>query len=372
VCLNLNNPQRTLVILMVLTFPMSCFSAVILHGNQDIMSSMAYHHATFDLTDGRFTIKQGGSLIITDSIIDITISAHNPFLANIQNGSLVLKNTIVNIKTSGMYPNPEKKALYQLITQQGGQLNVLNNTFDVTDDFTVGFIHVTCLASKSNIKINHNRINHFHGGIDLALCDEVEIDDNNFTEVSLANISYSGNHSQFIGNTFYFPGNLRTGNAINMVKANHIMVSHNIIASSASYGMTLMGVSDISIDSNKITDGQSYAIFINSPKFKVKFKHEKITNDNISISNNYFSQNKYGVAGDDILHLIINNNIFIQKFNDARTRQTFTDNHYLLPHVFELTWHDNLYKEAFTQENDGDNTSALTFIVFPKYGGVRI
>jgi hypothetical protein len=64
--------------------------------------------------------------------------------------------------------------------------------------------------------------------------------------------------------------------------------------------------------------------------------------------------------------------MFIQRFTDTSLRQFWTNNDNILPNVNSLTWVDNLYKEAFTQVNGGDNTSSLTFVTFPAHGGVYI
>jgi hypothetical protein len=44
----------------------------------------------------------------------------------------------------------------------------------------------------------------------------------------------------------------------------------------------------------------------------------------------------------------------------------------LLPSVTNLTWLNNTYKEAFTQDISGDNTPSLQFVNFPAHGGVFI
>ena len=68
----------------------------------------------------------------------------------------------------------------------------------------------------------------------------------------------------------------------------------------------------------------------------------------------------------------VTNNYFSQRFEDAASRKFWTDNTNLLINVTNLTWTHNFYKEAFTQEEGGDNSKSLNFIAFPQTGGISL
>lgn len=360
------------------------FAAIILHGNQVINAPRTYTNQVLDLTDGRFTIQTGGILTIQNSTIDITISPTNPFLVQMNDGSLILKNNIVNVKVSGISQIPSMRALYQLIAIQRGSLILEKNNVMIDTAFTVGFLDTLGSVATTGFKISGNTINNFHGGIYLNNSNDADVKENTFSNVSFSNIYNSGNLSNFNDNTFNFPGNLQFGNAIDIVNSDSITISNNVIASGSNDGISVMGANNLFIENNKITDNKAYGIIIYTPTMsevkKNKYlsqlipmnKMRLIPNTNIVISNNYISQNKYGLTGGVIERLIVTNNFFIQHFTDTSIRQYWTNNDNLLPFVSNLTWVDNIYKEAFTQENGGDNTQALQFVTFPQSGGVFI
>jgi hypothetical protein len=362
----------------------SCLAAIILHGNQVINTPTTYTNVTLDLTDGRFTINAGGSLTIQNSTIDSTISPSNPFFVQMNNGGLNLQNNDVNVKVSGISQNSDTKALYNLINITNGTLNVTNNAFQIDTPFTVGLLGTLGTAATSGYVFNNNSINNFHGGIYLLNSNNAQVNENEFTNVSFSNIYNTGNLSNFSGNIFSFPGNLTLGNAFDIVNSDGLTISNNVIASGSNYGISIVGGSNLFIENNKITDGKSYAIIIQTPasteiskskylsQLMPKKKIRLVSNNNIVISNNYISQNKYGLTGGIIDQLIVTNNIFIQRFTDTSVRQYWTNNDNLLPAVTNLTWIDNTYKEAFTQDISGDNTPSLQFVNFPAHGGVFI
>ena len=43
-----------------------------------------------------------------------------------------------------------------------------------------------------------------------------------------------------------------------------------------------------------------------------------------------------------------------------------------MKNLTNFEWKNNLYKEAFTQVNGGDNSKSLQFVTFPKFGGVDL
>jgi parallel beta-helix repeat protein len=241
----------------------------------------------------------------------------------------------------------------------------------------------TKTATTSNFNITQNTIKHFHGGLYLNNSNNATVSGNTFWNVSYSNIYNSGQLNNFNNNVFYFPGNLKFGDAFDLVNANGININNNIISSSSNYGIYIMGGQNISIDNNKIVDGLSYGISIATPStLKVNNKTlseilsnkklKLLSNSNIIITNNYISLNRYGLSGGIMDQLIVTGNTFIQRFSDSSIRQYWTNNDILLPSASNVTWLNNFYKEAFTQDVPGDNSNSLSFITFPQHGGVFI
>lgn len=360
-----------------------CLAGIVIHGNQVINTTKHYDHVSLDLTDGRFTLNTGAVLKIENSTIDVTISPTNPYFILLNNGQLILNNNIVHVKSSGITPDPNTKSAYQLIRIQNGYITIAKNTFSIDTDYSVGLLETAGVSTTTGFNINSNTINHFHGGFYLVNTNNAKIVDNTFNNVSFANIFNMGNLSNFNRNIFSFPGNLKFGNALNIVNSDGLTISDNIISSSSNDSIIIMGSQNVFMDNNKITDGQAYAINILTPTLAEMRKNSSLShfsnrklkflnNDNILISNSYFSQNKYGLTGGVIDKLIVTNNTFIQRFIDNGTRQYWTNNDNLLSDVSNLLWFDNEYKEAFTQDITGDNTDALKFVTFPAHGGVSI
>ena len=370
--------------LLFLMSSTACFADIVLHGNQIISSPVSYHHQTLDLTDGRFTVKSGGTLDIEDSTIITTISSANPYLIHLHNGQITLKNNTVNVKVNSIAQNFHVRSPYQLIRVKAGTVDITGNDFSVSTPFSVGLLE-TLGTVTHGFTITNNTINNFHGGLHLFNSYNAKVDDNIFSNVSFSNIFNRGDFNSYNRNIFSFPGNLMFGDAIDIVNSDSVTVSSNIISSGSNYGISITGGQDLFIDNNKITDGASYAILIQTPTLAEVRKNESLSsllplaqlkfdavNNNIVIKNNYLSQNKYGLTGGLVNQLIVMNNIFIQRFSDTSIRQYWTNNDNLLPSVTNLTWLNNEYKEAFTQDNAGDNTSSLQFANFPAHGGVSL
>lgn len=117
------------------------------------------------------------------------------------------------------------------------------------------------------------------------------------------------------------------------------------------------------VKNNRILDGDNFVISISGlPSF---------SSGDIEIIGNYFALNHYGITGYEFASVLVKKNIFIQKFSDSATRKYWTDTNNTLNDPYnEVTWEDNVYKEAFSQEVPGDNTNALQFVVYPKNGVV--
>ncbi len=368
----------TLVLISNLAFA----ATIVISGNKIIKTAVKYDHVTLDMSNGSFTLTKSGKLEISDSIINISISSANPFFASLDQGRLILKRNSVNVTASGIVQNPTSPALYRLIQVTHGTLDLEQNQFAVNQPYSIGFIITNPSFDTQGFKILENKIRNFHGGIYLYNSSHAEVDDNSFENVSFSNVLNIGSMNNYKRNIFSFPGNLSLGNAIDIINSDTAIVEDNIISSSSNYGIFIMGSQHLFIENNKLTDGLSYGIFIQTPAPIIQSKNKYLTqllgkykmailpNQDISITDNYFEQNRYGLAGEVVQDLTVDNNIFIQRFNDSAARQHWTDNNVLLASASNLTWTNNSYKEAFTQDNEGDNTQALNIVPFPATGGV--
>ncbi len=371
-------------IFIFLVTPLTYAETIKINGNQVITKSIKYKNVRLDMTHGNFIIKNNADIDIENSVVDVTISPTNPFYIYLTNGSLTLKNNTFNVVSSGITQNPNAQSPYKLIKVDKGDVTITDNTFTIDIPYTVELFTTNVNYVTNGFEISRNKIKNFHGGIYLSKCNNAEINDNVFSNVSYSNIFNNGNVNNYRGNVFLFPGNLKLGNAFDIVNSDTVNIVDNIISSGSNYGVFILGSRNIVLDNNKITDGLSYGIFIQTPslsniskdKYLVsllpKQKINFYANDNITITNNLIAQNRYGLAGGVINHLTVEKNTFIQKFADTRTRQFWTNNTILLPSVSNLTWTKNLYKEAFTQEVPGNNTIALQFVTFPTHGGVSL
>lgn len=352
------------------------------NGAQIIDTPVTYDNETLTLTDG-FIIKPGGALTISNSTVNIIISPRTPYFAYLTSGQLILKNDTFNVTTESITPNPAAPSLYQLITVDKGSVTAIGNRFSVDNAFSVGFLTTNPTYLTNHFAISDNTFNKFHGGVYLANSNNATVSGNSFNQVSLSNIFNMGSMSNFSDNIFTFPGNLSFGNAIDIVDSQGINVTNNIIQSSSNFGIEIMGGQQITVNNNKLTDGLSYAISIQNSVDSSKnptlsqflaghktFKLAANPNKNITITNNFMAQNRYGLAAAGVDTLTVKGNTFVQKFSDDASRQFWTNNDTLLATSFNITWVDNLYKEAFTQVNGGDNKRALQFVTFPLHGGV--
>ncbi|HEX4044317.1 MAG TPA: hypothetical protein VHZ76_01455, partial [Gammaproteobacteria bacterium] len=138
-----------------------CFAnLIVITGNNIINKPTTYKNDVLDMTNGRFTIKNGGSLEIENSIINSTISSANPYLANLTDGSVSLKNNTVNVSVDGITPNANSKPAYHLIEIQRGLVDISNNSFLASTAFTLGFLE-TQEFKTNGINISKNKIKNF-------------------------------------------------------------------------------------------------------------------------------------------------------------------------------------------------------------------
>jgi parallel beta-helix repeat protein len=341
----------------------SCFSYASIAritGNQIINKPIIYKDTTINLTEGKWIVNPGGKLTLENCVIYAKITPENPFLIKADYSDLHFYKTIFHITTDKIIPNPLVQSTYNVIVMNHSSLLMEKNFFEINNPYTVELL-IAKNNNKKDLFINNNVFKNFHGGIYLYEEKNSKITNNVFDRISFSSVFLSGLSANINNNFFLFSGNLYTGDAIDIVNSNDVYASNNFISSSAGYGIFIKNVKNIVIDKNKISDGASYGIYIDQ---------SELINENIKITNNYIAQNKYGLAGKMINGLYVLNNIFIQSFDNATNRQFWTDNQNLLITVNKLTWINNYYKEAFTQDIAGDNTQALQFVTFPKQGGV--
>lgn len=341
-----------------------------------------FSNVTLNLThNGGFTIQKNGSLDIENSNVDVIVSPTMPNFIHLSGGDLTLKNNIIRVTTNDINPTPQTQSLFQLLLIDQGTLSVTGNDASVDTPFTVGFLLTNQNFTTDGFNITNNIFKKFHGGLYLIHSNHAQVSNNTFANVSFANIFNMSNNNIFKNNIFSFPGSFNPGDTIDVFNSNDITIDGNFIESASSTGIVIIGSQNILIDNNRINDGLSYAIALETTagyttrnkylsQLLRKYKVKTIGNSNITITNNSISQNRFGLSAEDGDNLIVKNNIFIQKFSDSATRQFWTNNDILLAEATNITWIDNLYKEAFTQENQGDNSQSLLFVSFPAHGGV--
>lgn len=361
----------------------SVFAGVIkIEPNTVVSSAVKYHNVTLDMSKGSFIIQDNGSLTIKNSVINGTLSLQNPLLINVANGNLDLDNTQVNIQTKNLPQHPQTQSLQNMIQVGQGSVVLHNNTFSIDNPFTAGLLITSANIPTTGFNITGNTFNRFHGVLYLITSDNSVITGNTFNQNSYGHIVIFGNQSLIDSNSIYFSGNYNQGNSIDIVDSNNITIKNNFLFTPTCHGIYVINSSNMVINHNRITGGITYAmnLFTNPESMKehdnylLPFRNIKALNHvgstNISVTHNYMSQNRYGIAATDISNLTINDNTFIQRFSDDASRQFWTNNNVLLQNVSNLTWGNNLYKEAYTQEINGDNSKSSQFVPYPQSGGV--
>lgn len=361
-----------------------CFAKTItIKGTQVINHHLSYNHITINL-DGNMVINKSGLLDIQNSTINFVISPATPYFVRLNGGNLNLINNTFNVIVQNITPNPSKQPAFFLIRIVQGQVNLMTNQFNIDTHFTVGLLSTDKNFTTDGFNISNNRINQFHMGLLLINSSNAIISKNTFNKVSFSNIyNIGGTNTKILNNVFTFPGNFKPGDAIDVVNAINLNISDNKIFSSSSYGITVRGTQNLLIDSNNIMDGLSYAIYFIKPLMMNLKKdhylwqmydsqHQIKQNENIVISNNNILKNRFGIAGDTIISLTVANNFFVQAFLDNAARKFWTNNDNLLKNIPNFLWEENIYKESFSQDNAGDNSKSMKVVTFPAHGGVVI
>lgn len=356
---------------------------IIIHPNTVISHSKTYNNAVLDMTNGSFIVTNNATLTLNNSVVTGHISNNNPTLITVDKGSLSINNTQMNVKAIGIQPHATTQSLHYVIQMAAGNLTLTNNKFQIDEAFTVGFLMTSPSIPTTGFKIINNKFEKFHGVLYLISTDNAQVSGNTLTRNSYGNIVMIGSNSTIIGNTIYFSGSNRLGDGIDVIDSNDIIIRKNFIYTPTCRGIYLFNSRNITVDQNKIFGGITYAMNIVSFPETVTSDNQiaeiiknhpmkNLTSANITITNNFMSQNRYGIAANDTDQLTVNNNIFIQRFDDNDARKFWTDNSVLLKNITNLIWTNNIYKEAYTQEDGGDNSKSEQFVIFPQTGGVSL
>jgi len=364
----------------------SIAQTIVVQPNTIVSHSTTFNNVTLDMTHGSFIIRSDATLTINNSIINGTLSNTNPILIEVNNGNVVLNNNHVNIQAGSITPHPFTQSNdYFIKIASAGHISLTSNILDIDTPFTAGLLITTSTIPTNNFSILNNTINHFHGALYLVNSDNSTISGNTLFENTYGNlVIIQGQNSTITGNSIMFSGSNMLGNSIDIIDADTINISNNIISTPTCHGIYIINSNDVVMNMNRIMGGITYAFTVLTNREistqkdayaisllkNAGFKH--MTSSNISITNNYMGQNRYGIAAADTNTLIVQNNIFIQRFTDDVARQFWTNNANILRNISGLVWTNNLYKEAFTQDINGDNSQSLTIVNFPETGGVSL
>ena len=376
--------NKKTIIFFILFSQYAYSGPTITEGNNIIDSKIVYDGIKLNPSENKrvsFTITNNGHLTIKNSQIKVILSPENPFFIHLIKGNVTLKNTSVEVIAQNTRPNSREIAKYHVFKNLDGTLNLINNEFKTTSNYTVGFISTSSKYKTYNHFIFNNTISKFHGGIHLLNTHQSVIKKNVLTQVSLNAIYMVGENLKILNNTIFFSGNMDVGDGILLIETKHALIQGNKIYSGSCYGIQIIDSNFINIRHNTIVDGITYAIYLNSfsyPSYvytkyfqKLLLINGSLANTNITIAYNYLSHNRYGLSAEHSIKLNVHDNIFVQRFPNSESRLFWTDNLILLQNTAYLSWVNNLYKEAYSQINAYDkNNDSKKFVTFPKYGGV--
>lgn len=356
-------------------------ATIVIAPNTVIDQPTTYSNSTLDMSHGSFFIKNHAKLTIINSTIQGTLSPTNPVLFNVETGDLDFQDNNFSIKTTGITPHPLTQSL-QYVMQMGlGTVNLKGNTFKMDQSYTAGLLITSSSVYTKDFQILNNKFTNFHGVLYLINSDNALIQNNVLENNSYGNVVLVGNYSKVLNNVIMFSGNNHLGNSIDLINSSNILVQNNQLLTPTCHGIYMINNHNITIDNNKISGGITHAINVYTYPETTEVAYlggltsVRKTNgvsSNITITNNYMAQNRYGVAASDVDYLTVSNNYFVQRFITDEARKFWTNNDVLLKNVTHLVWTNNLYKEAFTQEIDGDNSRTKYFVIFPKSGGVTL
>lgn len=375
---------RIVLLFLMVSAKVCIAQTIVIQGKTVIDKPMTYHHVTLDMSHGSFVITNNATLDIENSEINGTLAVDNPFLINVNNGTLKLKNNTVNVTAVGIQAARDSVSLYNTITVFQGAVEIIANHFTIDKPYTAG-LFFTGSVPTSNLIIKGNSIHNFHGGVYLSHSVHATVSNNRFSNVSIGNIySESGTNSVFKKNVILFPGNNNVGDGIDVINSDNTVINNNYISSGSCYSIVIMQSQHVLINRNQIIGGITYAIHVipgidasdvyshyllNTVK-SANTGDQHYKNSHITISHNYLAENRFGLSVSHVDNLVVEGNVFIQRFQNAKNRRFWTNNDILLKDNTHITWKNNRYKEAFVQTVTGSNAQSLKFVEFPLQGGI--
>lgn len=357
---------------------------VVIRGRVIIDSPVVYANTTLEFQNGSLLITNKASLTVINSRIEGTLSPAFSPLFEVLDGRLTLSHNTVAVTAVNIPPSPLSAPKYALISIHSGSTTLTDNDFSIDKPYTAALL-LTGAAATTGITATGNAVNFFHGGFMLQNSSDGRISKNIFFRVSCGNIYIKNSqHIQSDSNMIFFSGNNNVGDGFDVVDSDDIRITDNHIFSGSCYSIFVMRGSNVLIADNSVSGGITYAVYATDalaalhPSYAYLSVFEKNDgktafhrdNDNITITGNYFSQNRYGLAASHVNGLTVQDNIFIQHFKNSRSRQFWTSNDMLLKDISGLNWSDNLYKEAFSQDIHSENKKSRHFVRFPEHNGV--
>jgi len=382
----------TLCVAMILSST-AFATTVIIKPNTAISASKKYSGVTLDMTSGSFNVTNGAILTLENCQVTGTLSNDNPVLFNIENGQLQMQNNTVSVRTFGLDPHPLTQSLQYVVQVNMGSVNLNGNRFSIDQPFTAGMLVTTSPTPTTGLAIVSNKFDGFHGVLYLINSSDAVVTDNVLTKNSFGNIVLLGDNGQILRNTIAFSGNNHLGNSMDIFNSDGVVISNNILLTPTCHGIYILNSHHLQISDNRIMGGITYAMNILTYPETMKGRSSgqkmdsyvkdlmqtmptktvaQTVSSDIVIQNNYMGQNRFGIAANDVDGLTVSSNYFVQRFADAASRQFWTDNSVLLQDVTNLSWTSNLYREAFSQDMNGDNSKSLQFVSFPETGGVQL
>ncbi len=370
-------------IVLILTRVCYAEDIVVIEPNTIISEPKIYNNVILEMTNGSFIVNNKATLRIQNCTIKGTLSKNNPALITLEDGNLYLENNKGKIKSVGVLDHPTTQSLYHVIQVSRGLVDMENNHFSVNNPFKVGLLITSASIPTTDYKIINNTFEKFHGVLYLLNSNNSLIQNNAFVTDTYGNIVTIGRKINILNNSIYFSGNNHLGNAIDVIDSDTVTISQNRLITPTCHGIYVLNSQNVVVDSNYVTGGITYAMTVLSnpetldpmeyiSKIIGSYKIKNGLSNNITITNNYMAQNRYGIAATEINTLNVQNNTFVQRFTDQASRTFWTDNNILIKDVTGLVWTNNLYKEAYTQDIDGNNTKSNAFVPFPVSGGVTL
>lgn len=356
--------------------------SIVITGTQLIDKDMTYRNVSLDMTKGSFLVINNARLSIENCMISGTISPEKINLVRLVQGNLKIQNSQMRVTVSDIPAHPSELTIYKVIHVIHGQVELSHNTFTTDQSHTLGLLDTDKYVNY-NFRLVNNFIYNFHGGFILNNLRNSIVEENKFSKVSISNVLVlNSDKVNIVKNDILFSGNNNVGDAVDILNSENIKLEHNFIASGSCYLVLIVRGKNILVSHNVIVGGITYGVFITDSLVSdgKDWLYEMIqntgyvpqgNNQNITIQNNYFSQNRYGLAARNVLGLEVHDNIFIQKFTNELRRKFWTNTDFHLKYIKDLQWKNNYYKEAYSQQELNNNDPKSSKLVsYPAGGGV--